>query len=270
MEVPVRHLPWYANRVKPLFASQMTQPHLHVVFGCSAAATLRQALETVGRDDEVLGLMDSFSFGPIADDDAETRQGWVELELGYTGWDEITHQSARFLQGSLSHPGPITLWISRDVASHQAGFLWWLSHAGDRPVSIIEANCLHILGVPEMLNLLDTAIPLSRETRTSCLAHWKQLQSENAALRVIEAGKLVSAPITDFDAQLLGHATPHWQKMALIVGLTLSDFADAEVYQTGDIILGARLADLAEDGVLDWRGDLSSMQKCELRLPEGA
>ena len=269
MEVPVRQLLWYANQAKSVSASQMTQPQLHVVFGCSAAASLRQALETVGRDDEVLGLRDSFSFGPIADDDAETRQGWVELELGYTGWGEITHQSARFLQRSLSHPGPITLWNSRDVASDQAGFLWWLSRAGDRPVSIVEASCLGIMSEPQMLPLLDTGIPLSDELRTSYKVLWTRLQTENADLRVLEAGKLVSAPITYFDDQLLSHATPDWQKMAWIVALTLGDFADTEVYQTDDLVLGARLADFAEEGKLEWRGDLSSMQKCELRLPEG-
>lgn len=248
----------------------MTQPQLHVFFGCSAAATLKDALETVERGDEVVGLPDSFSFGPIAGDDAEARQKWVEEQLGYTGWEEITDRSAEFLKQSLSHPAPVTLWTSRNVASDQAGFLWWLTHAGDRPVSIIEAGCLHILGAPELLNLLSTAIPLPGGMRTDCLAHWKQLQAENAALRVIEAGKLVSAPITYFDAQLVGHATTDWRKMAMLVGLTLSDFADAEVYQTGDLVLGARLADLAEEGALEWRGDLTSMHKCELRLPRNS
>lgn len=245
----------------------MTQPQFHVVFGCSAAGTLKQALETVGRSDKVLGLMDYYSFGPIADDDAEKRKKWVEEELGYTGWDDITDQSAEFLARSLSYQGPITLWVSRDVASDQAGFLWWLSHAGDRSVSIVEASCLGILSELQMLPMLDTGIPLSDELRTSYEALWTRLQADNADLRVLEAGKLVSAPITYFDDQLLGHATPHWQKMARIVGLTLSDFADAEVYQTGDLVLGARLADLAEEGKLEWRGDLSSMRQCELRLP---
>jgi hypothetical protein len=162
------------------------------------------------------------------------------------------------------------LWVSRDAAPDQAGFLWWLSHAADLEVSIAEASCLGILGVAEMLDLLDTAIPLSSERRLSCLAQWQQLKAENAPLRVIEAGKLVSAPLTYFDAQLVGHATVHWQKMAMIVGMTLSDFADTEVYQTGDLVLGARLADLAEEGVLEWRGDLASMHHCELRLPQSS
>lgn len=246
----------------------MTQPHLHVFFGCSAAGTCKHALESIGSGDSVIGLTDSFSFGPIADDDAETRQKWVEQELGYSGWDDITDQSAEFLARSLSHQGGITLWVSRNVASDQANFLWWLSHAEDREVSIVEASCFGILGEAEMLDLLDTAIPLSNERRSSCLTQWRKLQAENAPLRVIEAGKLVSAPASYFDAQLLGHATAHWQKMAMIVGRTLSDFSDAEVYQTGDLVLGARLANLAEEGVLEWRGDLSSMRHCELRLPQ--
>ena len=84
---------------------------------------------------------------------------------------------------------------------------------------------------------------------------------------VIDGEELVSAPIEYFDDSLLSHAAHDWQKMARIVGGTLVEFYDAGVAQVGDLVLGARLADLAEEGRLEWRGDLAHMQRCELRLP---
>jgi len=88
-------------------------------------------------------------------------------------------------------------------------------------------------------------------------------------LRVLGAdGALTSVPLDHFDADLLRHATAEWQKMALIVGTVLREFADNGLYQAGDIVLHARLADLAEAGVLEWRGDLDHMTACELRLPQ--
>lgn len=246
----------------------MTATPLHLVFGSSAAGTLKQALHNAGRTDEVLWLDDDLSFGPIANDDAENRQRWVEQELGCTWWDDTANNSTAFLKRSLAHTGSITAWTSWNAALYHAGFLWWLSHAGDRPVGFVEASALGALNEREMHAMLDTAIPLSSELRAAYQARWQKLKDENADLRVIESGELVSAEFTYFDDLLLSHATSHWRKMALIVGYTFGDFMDAEVYQTGDLVLAARLAAMAKAGHLEWRGDLSSMRNCELRLPE--
>lgn len=246
----------------------MTNHTLHLVFGSTAAATLKQVLRDAGRSDEVLWLDDDLSFGPIANDNTESRQRWVEKELGCTWRDDITNDSTAFLERSLAHTGSITAWTSWNTALDHAGFLWWLSHTGDRPTGFVQASALGSLNETQIQALLDTAIPLSIELRSACQARWRKLKDENADLRVIESGELVSADITYFDDLLLSHATRNWRKMALIVGYTFGDFMDAEVYQTGDLVLAARLAALAEAGRLEWRGDLSSMRKCELRLPE--
>lgn len=148
-----------------------------------------------------------------------------------------------------------------------AGFLWWLSHVGDIPVSIVEIAELSITNAEGMVKLLDHAVPLSTESRSIFQIRWEQLKIENAPLRVIDGENLVSAQMDRFDDSLLSHMTFEWQKMARIVADVLVEFYDAGVYQTGDLVLGARLADLAEAGKLEWRGDLSHMQRCELRLP---
>jgi uncharacterized protein DUF3658 len=95
---------------------------------------------------------------------------------------------------------------------------------------------------------------------------WTQLQVENAPFRILSEKGLISAPIECFDTLLLGHVTAEWQGMARIVGDALYDFYRTGIFQTGDLVLAARLAGLAEAGMLEWRGDPSDMARCEMRL----
>jgi hypothetical protein len=92
-------------------------------------------------------------------------------------------------------------------------------------------------------------------------------QLENAPLRVADGEHLVSAPIEHFDDNLLSYVTHEWQKMSRIVGYKLAEFLDTRLHQTCNLVLGARLTDLAVAGRLAWRGDLTHMGRCELRLP---
>lgn len=244
----------------------MSEPRLQVMFSPSAAGTLKQALVLADRPDEVLCLSDNFSFGPIAMDDAQARVRWVEEELGYTGWHDFTDKSAAFLAAFEAPPAQVTAWLSRRETMTYAGFLWWLSRVGNIPVSIIEVAELSIANAKNLIKFLDQAAPLSMENRTLYQSRWKQLKIEDAPLRVIRGEELVSAQISHFDESLLSHTTHEWQKMARIVAVSLVEFCDAGVYQTDDLVLGARLAYLAEEGKLEWRGDLSRMRHCELRL----
>jgi hypothetical protein len=80
----------------------MTQTVLHVVYTSSGASSLRQALENAGRDDRVISFFDSLCFGPINPPDSQLRTNWVENELGWTGWDEVTIASDTFWREALS------------------------------------------------------------------------------------------------------------------------------------------------------------------------
>lgn len=245
------------------------QSRLHVIFSRSARGSLEQALALAGRADIAVAPYDDLSFGPIARYDAEARDAWVEAVLGYADWGEAVEDSLPVLLASAETPAPPIVWISPDSAQSVAGFLWWLSHQGERDCLVLEVPRLHTLHAEELLDYLDRAEPLPAARRAAWLATWARLQAEDAPLRVLGAdGALESAPLDHFDADLLRHATAAWQKMALIVGTVLREFADNGLYQAGDIVLHARLADLAEAGALEWLGDLSVMRGCALRLPQ--
>jgi len=171
------------------------------------------------------------------------------------------------LSASMEASKPPIAWISPDSAHSAAGFLWWLSHMADKECQILDVPRLSLLDPESMTEYLDKAEPLSAERRARSLGLWLQLQAENAPLRILGDAGLMSAPLEHFDAALFKHATLEWQKMARIVAGVLGDFFLNGIYQTSDLVLGARLADLAEAGILEWRGDLGHMAGCEMRLP---
>ena len=243
---------------------------LHVAFSPSFAGSLRLALKETGREDDVVCTFDDLASGPIASGDADERAEWVGTELGVEDWREVIDRGDDVLAASRSATGDIIAWYSPNVAPIAAAFLWWLSQIGDRPCSIIHANSLPRLQSPEVAALFGQALPLSDTDRAAYRARWEQLRHENAPLRIVEGDDLVSAPIDHFDAALMANVSGEWQKMAKIVGTTLVDQLETEVYQTSDLLLRARLVALAESGDLDWRGELWWMQKCELRLPRSS
>jgi len=245
----------------------MSEPRCHVVFSPSDAGALKRALEMAGRSDQVLCPFDDFSFGPIATDDARTRIEWLEEELDCGGWEDITDKAAAFLAASSASSATITAWLCRRHAGSHAGFLWWLSNVGDTPVLVNEVPEMPSMNAEALVDFLDRAVPLQAEERARYQARWQQLKVEDAPLRVIEGEELVSAPIEHFDADLLGYATPEWQRMVKIVVGPLIEYSNAGLSQVGDLVLSSRLTRLAEAGKLERRGDFPHMQRCELRLP---
>jgi hypothetical protein len=248
----------------------MSGEQLHVVFCPSAAGTLRQALRAVGRHERVISPFDDQSFGPVDTDDAAVRAAWIESELGIADWRGVVEGDASVLSEARAAARPPIAWVGSAATSSLAGFLWWVSHLENVPVSVIAAPNMGFLNPDAMAALLDSETLLSDSDRNRHVDHWRELQAENAPYRVIEEGRLVSAPIDYFDRRLLSFVSHEWQKMARVVGSMLMSFVDDDVYQAGDLVLAARLAVLAETGVLEWQGDLSTMRGCELRLPSAA
>jgi hypothetical protein len=240
-------------------------PILHVVFNRSAAASLTKTLELVGREEPVIGLCDSFGFGPIASDDPDDRVRWVEDVLGYAGWDEVVSDSALFLTASKS-ASALNAWVSTREAHTYAGYLWWLSNMRSPKCTVTNVPSLSITRSEDLVAWLDQGVALSTDELRRRQQQWRSLKADNSDLRIIVGDELVSKPLEWFDSLLLERATDQWQRMARIVGYALATFSEDGLYQVGDLFLGARLASLARAGVLEWRGDLGQMQDCELRL----
>jgi hypothetical protein len=267
----------------------MTQTVLHFVFTPSGAGCLVQALRKAGRADQVIASVDDLSFGPIDPPDSSLRAKWVENELGQADWRDIAAQSARSWNEALFPDSRKVAWLTRRTATEYAGFLEWLWRMDDAPCEVVDLTDVTVSYRPEhgppwppqlamsiaMLHpdiirsdtLWELAEPLEVTERRRYRELWQQLRSENAPLRIIEDGKLVSAPISFFDPLLMSYVTEDWQKVSRIVGPAMVAQND-DLRQAGDIFLAARIEALAKTGRLEMRGhDALETLKNEVRLP---
>jgi len=185
----------------------------------------------------------------------------------------------------------VLVWTSKRRPKEYAGFLEWLWRFGDAECSVLdltemttryrsrdgqlgdlEPTLFWRMQPEHMLDdgLLSRGLPLSANERNRHLNLWSRLRQENAPLRVVRDGELISAPLAHFDELLLSHSTAGWLKMARVVGGALASFDDEGLYQTGDLVLAARVRALIETGALEARGDPTQMRYCEVRLPDAA
>ena len=74
------------------------------------------------------------------------------------------------------------------------------------------------------------------------------------------------AEIRDIDQALIANATDQWRKVALVVGVTMLGQPN-RVSGIPDIFYSQRLRKLAEEGQLEFQGDLAFMRYSEVRLP---
>lgn len=257
---------------------------LHVVFNSSAAGTLRAAFGKSGRDERVIGLPDSLSFGPIDPPDPALRTAWVEEKLGFSGWDEVGGQATSFWSEALSRNHRRIVWFTRRSTQEYAGFLEFLWRLGQEPLEVIDLTDTMVrrggttepqlavslaLLPPEVIsdnNLWDLAEDLTPGSRDVYRERWARLKADNAPLRILSDGELISAPISFFDPVLLSYATAEWQKATRIIGEALCE-PPTTTLQTGDLLLIARARALVAAGRLECRGDVFEINRSELRLP---
>jgi hypothetical protein len=255
---------------------------LHIAPTDSAGGSLTRALRDAGRDDMVLAFRDSLNCGPIDPGDPAQRAAWwagyyddfvIEASLR-AFWDRAEDAEERPL-----------VWFGRHSASELAFFLNWADRMGDRPYDILDvtgrefpashprpgspptwrAKSVSILNADNLRSLLGSERPVSAEEVAEVRRRWRGLQSENAPFRIVTETGLASAPIDHFDLQLLEQAGPEWRKVALVVGMTMGHSSEP-YYQTGDLMLLARLVALVEAGKLEADGNPWEMQACRVRL----
>lgn len=268
----------------------MTQTTLHIVFTPSGAGSLRPALTNAGRDDRVIAFFDDLSFGPINPADPSLRAKWVDDELGWTGWGNMSPEAEQFWREALSPDHRKVAWLTRRSAMEFAGFLEWLWRLGDQPCEIIDLTDVRLFRRPEHgppspaalavslgglfpkeiddNRLFDQAVTLSTTARSEYQALWRQLRAENAPLRVLAGNTLRSAPISFLDSLLMSFVSDNWQKVAMVVGHALAAQMDDCIFQAGDIFLAPRVNALVEAGRLELQGESAlEMQASKVRLP---
>jgi hypothetical protein len=267
----------------------MTQTIVHFVFTISGAGCLVRALRNAGRDDQVVVTDHDFNMGPIDPSDPEARAKWLESELGLI--DRTDAPSSELNWDESRFPGHRKVaWLTRRSAMEYAGFLDWLWHRGDTPFDLVDLSEAKIsypeeggstpLGAfpgsldrlgPETIahnRLWDLAVPLQTSERLRYRERWGQLLVENAPLRVLDGGELVSVPISFFDEMLMSLVTEHWQEVSRIIGNALAFEIDDGILQIGIDFLSSRLDAMAKNRRLEIRGGPAhDIRWSEVKLP---
>jgi hypothetical protein len=262
---------------------------LHITFTVSGAGILHQAFRRfpgeAQSDDRVIALADDLTYGPINPPDPARRVDWMikNLHVHATKWSWLTGSVQRFWAQALEFNTP-TVWFSKRSAREFAGFLEWVDRAGERPYRVVDVSEAHVTsrtGAPRLLvsisqfhhdlldipALLDLAQPSNLLDRTEYRRSWQDLRRENAALRVLEDGRLVSADEAHFDPLLLSFAQPHWIKAHRIVGQAMAEGPDDTAMPVDSVYLNGRVAALVKAGKLEARGDVRNELESEVRLP---
>ena len=244
----------------------MARAALHVVFGSSPAGIVRQALSELGRRERVLDLMDNLSLGPIASDDPEVRGSWLDKELGQYDWQEIVREDANLPIKTIAEQNCLVAWYAPNRAESFAGFQWWLSQIDGGPVSIMNVPDLHFHGTDAMMKLIDQEVDLSDAERERHQAEWQTLITENAPLRIVQDGCLLSVTLEYFDDLIVGFVSNEWRSTVRVVGDAFSTIGIKTGHFIDDLFTCSRLRALAGSGAIEWDGDGSDMRGCKVRL----
>lgn len=210
--------------------------------------------------------MDDLSLGPINPYDPEIRGEWLDKELGELDWREFVNTDSDLPIKSLSHSGRLIAWYAPNCASSYAGFLWWLSRINSAPCAVLSVPDLHFQGTEAMVKLIGQEADLTPVERNQQRKEWQALKNENALLRVLQDGQLVSASLDFFDHLIIQFLTDEWQEAIRVVGNSCSTIGIETGHFINDLFICSRLRALARSGAIEWNGDRSEMRTSHVRL----
>jgi hypothetical protein len=260
---------------------------VHVVFGQSIAETLRAALRLLGRAERVIGLPDCLSVGPIDPPDPALRQDWAErvlrADIGLRDGGELIDVATPWAAATAPGVAPV-FWSCLTSPMEHACFLAFAARMRDRRFDLVDATDLdfttaHGVARPGSLGwmraqdivaagLYARRRPVSSEEREAAARAWAALRRESAPFRIVRDGRLVSAPLTHYDAYLVAQAGADWEIAARLIGRVHTDLHFGEARRGegngADVLFGRMLA-LGDAGALAITGPGPGMRDHRVR-----
>ena len=258
---------------------------VHISFGPSRAESIREALAIEKCDARVVGLPGALNYGPIDPPDPNVRREWIRTVLRPDPADERPESMAPWAEATAASVYPV-YWVCLSDAGEHACFLEFNYRMVRRPFDIVDATGFDFttadgvraprsLGLIRAHDIVSSGLASRRRlfTREECdaaFAAWQQLRRENAPVRVVQNGNLVSAPLTYFDAALIGQATSAWEVAAGLIGRTMHHLSfDVEPpgQSPDDVLLFGRVLALGDARDLEIRGGGPRMRDYEVCRP---
>ena len=259
---------------------------VHVAWGESRAETVRNVLRLLGIEARVIALSGILSVGPLDPLGSTSRQAWARANLRGDNPDEDWNESEATWAEAISTEIRPVYWVCFSDPAEHASFLAFASRMSDQPFDIVDATGITVsapgvtspiwsLGQVRPTEIVKSNIyarrrPVLPAEREAASVAWSRLQRENAPLRIMRKGRLVSVPMTHFDAVLIGQTRPSWILVVKLIARTLDYLIDG-TRSTGQGVpyefLFARLLALAKVSALEIRGAGPGMRDYEGRLP---
>jgi len=261
--------------------------NVHIVFGHSAAAGLREALLSVGNKEKIVNCWGDYQAGPIAVS-LDERFDWLcEHYYDVDAEDralqkEYIERSVEFTDIAVRKDVQKILWYGELCTSEYCGYLEFLhrAHGEFETIHTVEVcsalpkeNTRLALSAgsasPEYLvKALPSSSPISADAFETDLALWSGLRQESAALRVLTTDGMISADISFFDEAMLDFVTNDFQSAARVVGHTLGYVDGHQAYCQGnsDLFYFSRLKELHRQGRIEWQGSQNNMREAAVRL----
>ncbi|ENQ3105190.1 DUF1835 domain-containing protein [Bacillus cereus] len=276
--------------------------HVHIIFGQSAAGSLKHALKKEKiQEEHVLCFSDTLSVGPLFHLDEEAgqvaRQQWLQENMPIEGYnyEEYLPEMKATLEKLQAIPSrvPITIWTGNNAHEHVGlTFVLYLLKDTTHNVYVIntadgfdklfrEPNIDYTVRhtgeiAPEKLLAIRGAYKetslLTKEERQALENEWKTLREEHTVLRIWENNRVVSVSEDYIDNFIIQCArnletdgfTDQFYKSARLVGEVLGHF---EQY-VGDSFIEYRLKILIQTGIFHMTGSLRAMRFYSVRLAQ--
>lgn len=241
---------------------------LHVFFSSSAAGSFRQALWGKRIDQPVVDLTHVLSWGPIACGFAG-RQRWLNehVPADWGEWDWIGEDDQRIAEAHAIHPQR-QLWVTDSSASDLCGLHWYLDRFGGEGTAICLIDQSHIarwrtepllslgtINADQFGWLIDHIEAQPWDAQRFPVERWAELRREDALLRVIEGGKVMSVAADRFDDHLLRHCSGEWRREIRVAVNAMCSLWD-DGHNMHHDFLTWRLRTLADSGVIESSGPI--------------
>ncbi|MEN3237857.1 DUF3658 domain-containing protein [Methylobacterium ajmalii] len=258
---------------------------VHVAWGAARADSVRQALRMQGRAERVIALTHVLDVGPIEPFDPEARRIWFAENTRPDDEPDEVPTDPESPWAEATDPGVFPVcWVCPTDAAEHACFLRFVTRMAGRPFDVVEvigsdfprpgaASPVWSLGQlrPEEIVAADLGgrrRPFTEAENEAATARWAKLRRENAPLRIVRDGYLVSASLTHFDDVLTGFATGEWELLIKLVARVLGhldDGSDQPGQGCSYKLLFARILALGQAGALEVSGPGPGMRDFKVR-----
>lgn len=244
---------------------------VHVVYGDSAAGSLKHYLKTNDSKDEIYAVRDELSVGPLAD--ISQRTSFINKLYQQTAPGEFNEGDCKDIANF-----HVESWPQAEDFSGKKVVLWHSPNAPEQLTICLAANVLENSDLceialtnhrataeyaPEELgSYLGTEQRMSDQRKTELVQTWQQHVEENTPIRIWNGTAIEGVSETHYDKLLIQSCTDEYQPAARVVG----DVLGATDQVVSDTFITHRLHELITQQKIEYRGTLDSLRTFEVRL----